>query len=235
MQPYFLPYIGYWQLIQAVDKFVILDDVNYINRGWINRNRISVHGEPHWMTLPLVGASQNKLICEIDLLPNDGWKNRLIKKVEDSYREEHLFQPTMQLFRELVESAQGNLSIFLAASIQRICRLLEIATEIIPTSRIFPKADLKGQHRILDICTRLGADEYLNPPGGHDLYDSELFSARGIKLMFLDASQSGIGLKSESLSGEPLSLLDTLMMNPLGDIRTAVLKFQIQKTKHMQK
>jgi hypothetical protein len=227
MQPYFLPYIGYWQLIQAVDKFVVLDDVNYINRGWINRNRISVSGEPYWMTLPLVGASQNRMISEIDLLPDDGWKSRLIKKVEDSYRSEPLFQPTMQVFRELIESDQGNLSIFLAASIQRVCRLLEIATEIIPTSRIFPKADLKGQHRILDICTRLGADEYLNPPGGRDLYDPELFAERGIKLMFLDAPQPGLGLKSGSQSGDTLSLLDTLMMNPLDTVHSAVLKFQV--------
>jgi hypothetical protein len=229
MQPYFLPYIGYWQLIQAVDKFVILDDVNYINRGWINRNRISVHGEPCWMTLPLIAASQNRLISEIDLLPDDGWKSRLIKKVEDSYQGESSFPATMQVFRELMGRAQGNLSVYLAATIQRICDLLALATEIIPSSRIFPKEDLKGQHRILDICAKLGADEYLNPPGGRDLYDSELFAGCGIKLMFLDASQSGIGLKSGSYCGEMLSLLDTLMMNPLEAIRAAVSKFQIQK------
>ena len=80
MQPYFLPYIGYWQLLRAVDTFVVLDDVNYINRGWINRNRIAVSGEPCWMTLPLIKASQNKLISEIDLLPDDGWKSRLNRR-----------------------------------------------------------------------------------------------------------------------------------------------------------
>lgn len=227
MQPYFLPYIGYWQLIQAVDKFVVLDDVNYINRGWINRNRIADKGEPHWMTLPLVGASQNRLISEINLLPDDGWKSRLIKKVEDSYRGEPLFQPTMQVFREVVQCAQGNLSVYLAASIQRICDLLGLAAEIIPTSRIFPKEDLKGQHRILDICIRLGADEYLNPPGGRDLYDSELFAGRGIKLMFLGAPQPDLGLKSGSQGGETLSILDTIMMNPMEVIRAAVSNLKI--------
>ena len=229
MQPYFLPYIGYWQLIQAVDKFVVLDDVNYINRGWINRNRISVQGEPFWMTLPLVGASQNRLISEIDILPDDGWKSRLLKKVEDSYHGESSFPATMQVFMELMECAQGNLSVYLAATIQRLCDLLGLAAEIIPTSRIFPKADLKGQYRILDICAKLGADEYLNPPGGRDLYDLELFAERGIKLMFLDAPQPDRELKSGSQSGDTLSILDTLMMNSLADIRTAVLKFQIQK------
>ena len=86
---------------------------------------------------------------------------------------------------------------------------------------------MKGQHRILDICTRLGADEYLNPPGGRDLYDPELFAERGIKLMFLDAPQPGLGLKSGSQSGDTLSLLDTLMMNPLDTVHSAVLKFQV--------
>jgi hypothetical protein len=229
MQPYFFPYLGYWQLIQAVDKFVVLDDVNYINRGWINRNRISVHGEPFWMTLPLVGASQNRMISDIDILPDDGWKSRLLKKVEDSYQGEASFPATMQVLREVVQCAQGNLSVFLAASIQRICDLLGLAAEIIPTSRIFPKEALKGQHRILDICTKLGADEYLNPPGGRDLYDSKFFSGRGIKLIFLDAPQSCLGLKSGSQSGDTLSLLDTLMMNPLEDVSSAVSKFQIQK------
>jgi len=228
MQPYFLPYIGYWQLLRAVDTCVVLDDVNYINRGWINRNRISVRGEPCWMTLPLVGASQNKLISEIDLLPDDGWKSRLMKKVEASYQGELSFLPTMRLFQEMMECAQGNLSAFVTGSIQRMCGRLGLATEIIPTSHIFPKGDLKGEHRILDICTRLGASEYLNPPGGRDLYDSVLFADSGINLLFLDAPKMELGLKSGSRSGETLSLLDTLMMNPLGDIRTALSQFHIR-------
>ena len=127
-----------------------------------------------------------------------------------------------------MECAQGNLSSFVAGSIQRICGLLGLATEIIPTSRIFPKGDLKGQHRILDICTKLGADEYLNPPGGRDLYDPVLFADSGITLMFLDAPKLELGLKSGSRSGEALSLLDTLMMNPLGDVRTMLSHFYIR-------
>ena len=152
MQPYFLPYIGYWQLIQAVDKLVLLDDVNYIIRGWINRNRISVNGEPYWMTLPLVAASRNRLISDIDLLPDDGWKNRLIRKVEDSYKAESSFPETMQAFSELMECAQGNLSVYLAASTKRICGLLGLAAEIIPTSRIFPKALGPLTNRFTHFC-----------------------------------------------------------------------------------
>jgi len=227
MQPYFLPYIGYWQLIRAVDKFVVLDDVNYINRGWINRNRIAVDGKAVWMTLPLVGASQNKLICEIDLLPDDGWRARLAAMVGNAYKGTESYPPTSQFFHDLLDCAQGNLSDFLAGSIRRICGLLEIVTEIIPTSRIFPKGELKGQQRILDICKKLGANEYLNPPGGRELYDAELFESRGIKLMFLEPPSGELGLKSGSPSGETLSMLDTLMMNPRGAIQHAASAFKV--------
>jgi hypothetical protein len=228
MQPYFLPYLGYWQLIRAVDKFVVLDDVNFINRGWINRNRIAVDGKPVWMTLPLVGASQNKLICEIDLLPDDGWRDRLAKMVGNAYKKTTSYPATAQIFQDLLDGAQGNLSDFLAGSIQRICGFLGIVTEIIPTSRIFPKGELKGQQRILDICERLGAKEYLNPPGGRELYNAELFDSRGIKLMFLGSPSAEIGLKSGSPCGDTLSLLDTMMTNPLDAICKAVSAFEFQ-------
>ena len=67
MQPYLFPYIGYWQLIHAVDTFVIFDDVNYIKKGYINRNNILVNGQKQTFTLELMSASQNKLINDIDI------------------------------------------------------------------------------------------------------------------------------------------------------------------------
>ncbi len=227
MQPYFLPYIGYWQLIRAVDKFVVLDDVNYINRGWINRNRIAVDGNPLWMTLPLVGASQNRLICDIDLLPDNGWRARMAAMVGNAYKGTESHFQKMQFFQDLLDCAQGNLSDFLRVAIQRICSLLEIVAEIIPTSRIFSKGELKGQHRILDICEKLGAKEYLNPPGGRALYDAELFDSRGIQLMFLEHPSGELGLRSGSPNGEPLSILDTLMMNPKSAVQRGVTAFRV--------
>src|SRR5512140_19777 len=85
MQPYFLPYIGYFQLMAAVDKFVVFDDVNYINRGWINRNRLLLNGGAHTFTVPLRGASQNKLICDIELAEDDGWRDKLLRTISQSY------------------------------------------------------------------------------------------------------------------------------------------------------
>ena len=80
MQPYFAPYIGYFQLIAAVDVFVVLDDVNYIKGGWINRNKVLCHGKPTWLTVPLQGASPNKKIFELEIAPDNGWKKKMLNK-----------------------------------------------------------------------------------------------------------------------------------------------------------
>ena len=71
MQPYFFPYIGYFQLINAVDKFIILDDVNYIKKGWINRNRILLNGKDYLFTIPCEKISQNKLINEVEVIKDE--------------------------------------------------------------------------------------------------------------------------------------------------------------------
>ena len=86
MQPYFMPYIGYLQLMNAVDKFVLYDDVNYINKGWINRNRILVNGQAYLFTIPLKEASQNRLINEIYLSNDPKWKGKLLKTIEQGYK-----------------------------------------------------------------------------------------------------------------------------------------------------
>ena len=222
MQPYFLPYIGYWQLIAAVDVFVLLDDVHYINRGWIARNRIASGGRAQWLTLPLQGASQNRLICDLDLVADDGWRARTEKTVRYSYSKAPCFDSTFSLFSELLVQAQGNLSLFLATSIARIASLLGVGTEIIPTSRVFPKGELRGQQRIIDICKRLGATEYVNPPGGTELYEAGEFREAEIGLYFLRPQLADSGLLSGASDGTILSILDTLMMNDVGAVARCV-------------
>jgi len=214
MQPYFLPYIGYWQLIASVDKFVILDDVNYINRGWINRNRIAVNGSPNWMTLPLHGASQNKMICELDLITGHEWRANLGNTVRRAYSKAPNFDFTFAVFNDLLQHAQGNLSSFLFKTITRLCSALGVTTEIVPTSRHFPKSGLKGSDRLIDICNRIGATEYINPPGGKDLYNTRDFSASGIALYFLSPQMDSLSVNLGAPEGASLSILHLLMHNP---------------------
>src|SRR5712671_2604438 len=113
MQPYFLPYIGYFQLMSAVDKVVLLDDVNFINGGWINRNRIVVNGERYWLTLPLSKASQNSLINEIKIVDDPVWKRKTMRTVELNYRGAPYAPQVLPLFSEMLAEARGSLSAFL--------------------------------------------------------------------------------------------------------------------------
>jgi hypothetical protein len=186
MQPYFLPYIGYFQLMAAVDKFILLDDVNYIKGGWINRNRIFCNGKPSWITIPLLGASPNKLIADIEILPDNGWRRKLTNQIRQSYAGARFCSSTFRHFESWIENAQGSLSVYLYKFLQDISSILDINTEIVPSSSIFPKNRLSGFDRVLDICIQAGATHYINAPGGKFLYDAEVFQNRGIVLEFIE-------------------------------------------------
>ncbi len=227
MQPYFFPYPGYWQLLAAVDTFVILDDVNFINRGWINRNRIAINGEPSWLTVPLQGASQNKLICDIEIALDDGWKKRMLRTLTTAYAKAPYSADVLALFEHWLAHADGNLSAALHRSIMQVAESLDIKTAIIPSSRIYPKGELKGQERILDICRREGAAVYVNPPGGKELYDAATFREAGIELRFLQPDLHQDELRSGASDGSVLSILDSMMHNPAEKLTGAVKRFDL--------
>jgi hypothetical protein len=222
MQPYFLPYIGYFQLMSAVDKFVLLDDVNFINRGWINRNRIAVNGEPNWMTLPLIKASQNRLINEIKIFEDPSWKRKVLRTVELSYRQAPYFAQVLPLFSEILEEARGPLAIFLHYQLARMAAYIGLDVRIEKTSSVYPKEGRTGQDRILDICGREGADSYLNLRGGRDLYDPAAFSALGIELLFVESNFEAMKLQHGADEGPYLSILDLVMFNSPATVRDAI-------------
>lgn len=222
MQPYFLPYLGYFQLMAAVDKFVLLDDVNFITRGWINRNRIWVNNEPHWLTLPLAKASQNRLINEIEIIDEPSWKRKMLRTVEMSYRNAPFAQQSIRLFSGILQDARGLLSTFLFRQLRAVADYVGIEVRIEPTSAVFPKNGRAGQDRILDICIREGATSYLNLPGGRELYDRASFAAAGIELLFLDPSFASLALRHSGPEGPFLSILDLVMLNSAVTVRDAL-------------
>lgn len=224
MQPYFLPYIGYWQLVASADRLVILDDVNYIKRGWIARNRIACQGSLKWLILPLQKASQNKLICEIDLAADEGWQARIHKTIQHAYGRAPYFKLTYELFASFMHEAVGNLSQFLSKTIAKVARHLQIDTEIIATSRYFSKQNLRGQQRIIDICKKLKATEYVNLPGGSSIYDKQAFHAANIDLQFIQLEPAYASLVSGATGKLHLSILDTLMHNDLGNLSMLISK-----------
>lgn len=227
MQPYFLPHIGYFQLMSAVDRFIILDDVSYINGGWINRNRIPSQRGPKWLTLPLAKASQNRQIREIEILPDDGWKGKMEKTVASTYAHAPGIAEVLPLFLNWLAAASGNLSKFLYGSLRDTACFIGLSPEFVPTSSVYPKTGLKGADRILDICLREGATTYVNPPGGRELYDEAVFSKAGIDLKFLQSQPEFLNLKYSGSEGAVLSILDLMMLNSAEALRNAATAYRL--------
>lgn len=185
MQPYFLPYIGYWQLIAAADRLIVLDDAAFIRRGWVHRNRILVNGAVHRFTVPLRQASQNRRINELELADAAGWANRLRATLRQNYARARFHEETLALLEPLLASARGRLLTFLLRSIDAVLDHLEITTPRRLASEIDPEHRAHGQERILALCQHENARKYLNLPGGRELYDARRFELHGIDLQFL--------------------------------------------------
>ncbi len=212
MQPYFLPYIGYWQLMNAVDQYVVLEDVNYIKRGWVNRNRILVNGKPHYFNIQIQDASQNRLINETLLNRDRKYIEKTLHMIEFSYRKAPFFRKVFPLAEEILTYEEVWLVPFLIHSFSVITRYLEIRTEIILSSQIEKDISLKGEERIMDICRRLGADTYYNAIGGQELYSYENFQKKDIQLAFLQPGDIRYQQFGETFYHN-LSILDVLMFN----------------------
>lgn len=210
MQPYFFPYIGYWQLIYAVDRFVIYDDVSYIKNGWINRNRILINGTATYLTVPLFQSSSFKKICDTTLQPSLIWRNKLVKMVDNTYRRSPHFEEVFPVVNKLIQYESNNLADYLAYQLQALSDFMGIKTNFVVSSRCYENNDLSGQERILDICKREGATTYINPQGGNELYDIATFRNKGIDLRFI--VMQSLPYKQRATNFVPsLSIIDALM------------------------
>lgn len=210
MQPYFLPYIGYFQLINAVDTFLIYDDVNFIKQGWINRNRVLMNGSPLLLTLNLKGASSFKKICEIEIGSNT---DKIQKTIIQAYRKAPFFQDVYPIIQEILVFKENNLARFVANSIVKISHFLKLETKFDISSELNIAKDRMGQERILEICKFYGAREYINAIGGVELYSKNDFEKEKIKLFFLKSYEIKYKQFSDQFTSA-LSIIDVLMFNP---------------------
>ncbi|HEX4375446.1 MAG TPA: WbqC family protein [Puia sp.] len=226
MQPYIFPYIGYYQLINAVDKFVIYDDVNYINKGWINRNNLLVNGKAFLFTVPLKEASQNKLINQIEIQENESWSKKFLKTIEQAYKKAPHFGNIFSLVSNIVNSPFKGIHEFTLLSLKSIAAYLDIKTQFVDSSSLYQNANLKAQERILDICQKEKADHYINPIGGMEIYSNELFQRSGIKLNFLKTIP--VPYKQFDNDFVPyLSIIDVLMFNTKENIISMLNSYEL--------
>ena len=224
MQPYFVPYIGYWQLINAVDMFVIYDDVAYINRGYINRNYFLVNNEKKMLSISLSGASQNKLIKDITICDDF---TKFMKTIQFSYVKAPFFSAVYALLEEIVSFEDRNLDRFIGNSIRKVCNYCEVETDIIFSSDVPKDTSLRAQAKIIDICQLCGAETYVNAIGGKELYDADGFKEHGMELRFIRPT----AVPYRQFGGEffPwLSIVDVLMFNDKTTIRDMLEAYTLE-------
>jgi hypothetical protein len=214
MQPYCLPYIGYFQLVNAVDKFIFYDDVNFIKQGWINRNRILNNGGALLFSIPVEKVSSFRKINEtkINTTAFGTWSQKFLKTVGQTYRKAPYYPVIHPLISNLLSGRYESISELAVRSVEEVMEYVGIRTEVVRTSVRYGNAHLKGQERVIDICRKEEASVYINPIGGVDLYEKEAFRGYGVELFYLRTNP--ITYPQFGSQFVPwLSIIDVLMFN----------------------
>ncbi len=225
MQPYLFPYLGYFQLMAAVDRWVVYDDVGFIKGGWINRNRLRVGADATMFTVPLAGASASRLICDVELDHSKfaHWRRSFEKTLAQSYARARNYTAVRALVDGVLSEGCRTIAELDLAALRAVHRHLGLTTEIVPSSRVYENGALHGQDRVLDICAREGARTYVNAIGGLELYRAEVFRERGIELLFSRSHPVTYPQAADGSFVPNLSILDVLMHAP-GEELPALLR-----------
>lgn len=220
MQPYFFPYIGYFQLIAAVDLFVVYDNVQYTKKGWINRNRILVNDHDITFSLPLKKDSDSLDVNE-RILATSFKAEKLLAQISGAYRKAPYFMQTMLLLEPILLYKARNLFDFLHNSLVKTAAHLKISTPIKISSEIPINHALKSQDKVLAICRAVGADSYINTIGGQELYSKSIFSQEEIILQFMQTLPFNYEQFGQHFVPW-LSIIDVLMFNPVPVVQSAI-------------
>ena len=228
MQPYFFPYIGYFQLINMVDKYVVFDTAYFANNKWGFRNRILINGAPGFFRVSTLKASQNKRFNEIIVSGDIEAKKKNIHALECAYKKAPHFPEVMPVLEQFLLADYDNLSEYNVASNRLICDFLGIKTEILLFSELGCDKDLKRQYKIFDVCRVLGGNEYITAIGGTELYDFEEFRENGVELAFLKPDD----IVYPQFGGEfvpNLSIIDVMMFNSVPEIQDMLNRYTLLK------
>lgn len=228
MQPYFFPYIGYFQLINHVDEFIIYDNIEYAKKGWINRNRILVNGKDAYITLPLKKGSDFAHVREREL--SDDWgaeRKKMLNRIKESYRKAPQFLNAFPVIEQVLLFEDANLFGFILNSINVINAYLGITTPMVTSSTVAIDHTLKAGEKVKALCKTRDAKTYVNPIGGVELYDKEDFTREGIELQFLKTDNIIYDqFKNEFVPF--LSIIDVMMFNSLDEIKMMLQQFSLK-------
>jgi hypothetical protein len=224
MQPYLFPYIGYFQLINAVDEFIIYDNIQFTKKGWINRNRILVNGTDEYITIPL--KKDSDFLDIKDRYLSQEWINerkKILNRITESYRKASHFNIIYPIIERIMMYEDKNLFAFIFNSLKELNQYLDIKTPLIVSSIISINHDLKAENKVIELCKARKAKTYINPIGGDELYNKETFKNKGLELKFLKANNITYPqFKNDFVSF--LSIIDVMMFNSLEDIKLIINK-----------
>ena len=221
MQPYLFPYIGYFQLIHAVNTFVVYDNIKYTKKGWINRNRMLSHGKESLFSVPLAKGADSLHVVERTLAA-DFDRDSFIRSFREGYHGAPFLRQTMEVLEEAVLDGETNLFEFLTHSIKTICRHLNIDTKFKISSQIPIDHSLTGKDKVIAISKNLEAEWYINPIGGRDLYTKDEFAKDGLKVAFIKSIPVQYDQRCKTFVPW-LSILDVLMFNGVEKVVESIL------------
>ena len=227
MQPYFFPYIGYFQLMSSVDTFVVYDNIQFVKKGWIHRNRILVNGDDSYFTLPLKKDSDFLNINDRFLAESfNVEKLKLIRKIEGAYKKAPFFNDVYPIISDILNYENTNLFSFIFNSIEKLISYLSIEVKLIKSTNLnFDIQGFKGQDKVIKICKSLDAQVYINAIGGVELYNKQTFSNEDIELKFIKSDS--IKYKQFRNDFIPwLSIIDVMMFNSKEEIQKMIASYE---------
>lgn len=226
MQPYFLPHIGYFHLIDSVDEFIFFDDVNFIKRGWINRNNFLVQNKAHLFSVSLSNASQNELIKDVKINYTLKWEDDFMKLLKHNYSKAKHFGPVFDLIKKIFQEKFEFISDLNIALTLEICEYLGIKKKFQKSSDIDYVKSGTGVEKIISLCQIKGATEYVNAIGGMGLYDKTIFISEKIQLHFIE-SRPIVYTQIGNNFVPHLSILDVLMFCDISEVNEHIKKYSL--------
>lgn len=233
MQPYFFPYIGYYQAISAVDKYMLYDNLNYIKEGFVNRNRyLVVNGSPSYFIAPIRHKSSFTKIRDVELVADNTWKRKMLNSFYCHYKRAPHFNEVISVIEGVLETDTNLLTTLNARSIIDVSRYLDIPTKITSDTEeyryleeillcedeklvsYFPYIQSKSLDRkvvrVIEICKKEKADILINAIGGQALYRKDVFADFNIALYFIKTEDFLYPQQSRTFHPN-LSIIDVLM------------------------
>jgi hypothetical protein len=225
MQPYFMPYIGYWQLLDSVDAFVVYDNIQFTKKGWINRNRFLQNGKDSLFTIPVKKDAEYLDIVKRSVA-DEFDRGKLINQLEASYRKAPFFKTVFPIVTSIIKVEQGNLFEYIHHSIRVTADFLDIKTPVIVSSTIACDHSLRGESKVIAICKAIGATAYTNAIGGQKLYSPSTFATHGIDLKFITTRPISYQQYAGAFVAN-LSIIDVMMFNSKESIRAMLGEFDL--------